>query len=104
MVGTALEHFRFVSHAPCPPGGPAPHLYYENGHARGVFVGTVGERSGTFRFVKNARNIPLDAGGYIWIGRMAILSGTGELAGLHGVLEIDTSDQYSGQIHFDPHP
>jgi hypothetical protein len=102
LVGTAVEHFRIVAHAPCPPDGPAPHKYYETIHVRGTFVGEVAGREGTFEFIKTARNIPLDSGGWVWISRMVILSGTGELANLHGRLEIDTDDNYTGQIHFDP--
>jgi hypothetical protein len=101
LVGTSLEHFWIKAHAPCPPGGPAPHLYYETIHVRGTFEGEVDGRAGTFTFTENARNIPTGPGEYIWAGKMVILSGTGELANLHGVMDLSNED-YTGRIHFDP--
>jgi hypothetical protein len=101
LDGTSYEHFWIKSHAPCPPEEPAPHKYYETIHVRGTFEGTVDGKRGTFTFVENARNIPTGPGEWIWIGKMVILSGTGELANLHGKIEL-SNDDYTGRIHFDP--
>jgi hypothetical protein len=101
LDGISHEHFWIKSHAPCPPDGPVAHKYYETIHVRGTFDGKVDGRSGTFTFTENARNIPTGLGDYVWIGKMAILSGTGELANLHGIVDL-SNDVYTGRIHFDP--
>ena len=105
LDGTSLEHFWIKSHAPCPPDGPVPHLYDETIHVQGTFEGTVDGKEGTFTFVENARNIATGPGpeDYLWIGKMVILSGTGDLANLHGIIDL-SNDEYTGRIHFDPQP
>jgi hypothetical protein len=103
LVGTSTHHFWIVSHGPCEENGPVPYKYHETIHTRGTFSGSVSGMFGTFDFVETAQNWPTDSGGHLYTSHMVILSGTGDLANLHGMLDVSGSD-YSGQIHFDPQP
>jgi hypothetical protein len=104
MQGFASFHFRIVSHGACPAG---PFQYSENLKARGTFVGSVGDKAGSLdlKFVSTAWSA--DLGESALVGKIFILSGTEELANLHGVLDVsyimgDDYDSYTGQFHFDP--
>ena len=107
LEGTSSTHFRIVSHGPCGPNGPVPYKYHETLKARGTFTGDVGGKSGTFDFTETAEVWPADPGEVALTGRIVILSGTGELANLHGLLDVswvkgEHYSTYSGRIHFDP--
>ena len=77
------------------------------GLGAGTCLCTVEGKSGTVDYVFSSRG-PFD--GQFFEGRMVISGGTGDLSGLHGVLELDgTVDQnglatvtYEGQIHDHP--
>lgn len=74
------------------------------GLGAGTCVCTVEGKSGTVDYVFSSRG-PFD--GQSFLGRMVISGGTGDLSGLHGVLDLDgTVDQnglatvnYEGQFH-----
>lgn len=105
LVGTATAHFRALSHGPCETAYPFANP--ENLYAQGTFTGLVAGKSGTFDFVYEGRAWPAEPGETALDVRIVILSGTEELAGLHGMLGVsyvmgDPFDSYSGQIHFDP--
>ena len=96
-------------HGPCtadvPPGQG---LYDANLKARGTFTGEVLGAYGTFDFTYEGKEWPYEQPGDLGLAaRIVILSGTGDLANLHGVLDVtyvvgDAFDSYSGRIHFDP--
>jgi hypothetical protein len=86
--------------------GPFKMTIHSNGFITGsgktVFTGTVYGRSGTcvIMWVGNTKN----EGGY-WDLRWKIISGTGELATLHGQGKcwgLGLSVEMTGKIHFDP--
>ena len=110
LVGDAVFHYRIVSHGPCSADmPPAPFAHDENLKAVGTFTGQVKDRSGSFDFNYEGRAWPAEPGELALTARIVVLSGTGDLAGLHGVLDVsyimgESVDRYSGQIHFDPHP
>ena len=104
LNGSAPFHFRVVSHGPCPA---APFQYDENLKAQGTFEGTVAGKEGTFDLTYVGRAWPADPDELALTAQIVVLSGTGELENLHGVLDVsylagDLFDSYSGQIHFDP--
>ena len=104
MVGIAPFHFRAVTHGPCPAG---PFQYSENLKARGTFYGSVEDKEGSLNLVFVANTWPVEPGELALTGKIIILSGTGELENLHGLLDVsyimgDEYDSYSGQFHFDP--
>jgi hypothetical protein len=103
LDGTAPVHLRVVSHGPCGPDGPLPYAYHEAVHVWGTFSGSVFGASGSFEFVETAKNWPEGSHKAGYTSQVAILSGAGGLAGLHGTLNV-VDDQYSGQVHFDPQP
>jgi hypothetical protein len=90
--GTAPNVFSAVIN----PSGLNVQIYY-------TFTGTVNGKSGTLtiKFQGNGEGIGLPIQ-----GKMVILSGTGDLANLHGVLDIagvaGAYLHYTGMIHFDP--
>jgi hypothetical protein len=92
FVGSASNVFSLVLN----PSGLVVQLYF-------TFTGTVAGRSGTciIKFQGNGDGIGLPIKGS-WV----ILSGTGDLANLHGVLSVEGIGgvilNYTGQIHFDP--
>jgi hypothetical protein len=105
LNGTAKQSFKVIARGPCE--GSYPGKYEDRGHGEGTFVGYVGDRYGTFRYILNFQHHPTDPPtiGGISEGRLTILSGTGELANLHGVLDTYMPpNQYIGRIHFDPEP
>jgi hypothetical protein len=106
LVGTSLAHWRIVSHGPCEENGPVPYKHHETISVKGTFTGMVAGVSGTFDFTEAAENWPTGTGAPGITSRLVILSGTGGLANLHGVLEFSDMPvgSYSGQIHFDPTP
>jgi hypothetical protein len=74
-----------------------------NGHQVGTFTGTVNGVPGTVTYIFNGGNDPTGA----YKATDTIVSATGDLAGLHGVLnEVGTigpngpAGTYSGQIQF----
>jgi hypothetical protein len=103
LEGTSVAHFKIVSHGPCGPNGPIPYKYHETLHARGTFEGYVLGTFGTFDFIETPKNWPADSDKAGFTSHLVILSGTGDLASLHGMLDIVGLD-YSGKIHFDPQP
>ena len=107
LEGIAGFHFNIVVHGvTCAASGP------NQGHigtlqARGTFEGSVDGKEGTLELLFTMQEYSGDPGDLGLSGTVVILSGTGELANLHGVLEVtnfigDTFDTYSGGIHFDP--
>ena len=104
LEGTSVSHWRIVSHGPCEENGPVPYKYHETISVKGTFAGVVAGRSGTFGFTGTAENWPTGTGEPNITIRLVVLSGTGDLANLHGVLDVDASDDYLGKIHFDPQP
>jgi hypothetical protein len=101
LVGTSASHFRIVSHGPCPETGPVPYKYHETLHVRGTFTGEVLGVPGTFEFIETPKNWPDGSKKAGYTSHMVILSGTGGLANLHGMLDVAGGD-YSGRVHFDP--
>jgi hypothetical protein len=106
LIGEATLHFTVVSHGLCPAG---PFDYNENLKAQGTFFGTVNDKEGTFDLKFVGKGWPAEPGELALTAKIVVLSGTGELANLHGVLDVsyimgDATDSYSGQIHFDPQP
>jgi hypothetical protein len=104
MQGIAPFHFRVVSHGACPV---EPFQYSENLKARGTFDGKVWDKEGSLDLEFVSKAWPADPGELALVGKIFILSGTGELANLHGLLDVsyimgNTYDSYSGQFHFDP--
>ena len=104
MDGEAPFHWRVVSHGSCPAG---PFQYSENLKARGTFDGSVGDKEGSLYLEFVATAWPAEPGELALVGKIIILSGTGELANLHGLLDVsyimgNNYDSYSGQFHFDP--
>jgi hypothetical protein len=102
LVGTSASHFWIVSHGPCGPSGPIPYKYHETLHVRGTFTGEILGVSGSFDFVETPKVWPADSH-KTSNSHLVVLSGAGDLAGLHGMLDIARGD-YSGRMHFDPQP
>jgi hypothetical protein len=94
---------RIIHHTPCPPGGQGTNR--ENWLAHAVCTGTVAGRQGTFELHWTAQTDP--NGDPTTAGEM-VLSGTGDLSNLHGVLEFSANANqpgtYQGFVHFDPAP
>jgi hypothetical protein len=101
LVGTSASHFRIVSHGPCEATGPVPYKYHETLHVRGTFTGEVLGVSGTFDFIETPKNWPEDSDKAGYTSHLVILSGTGDLRSLHGMLDVAGGD-YEGRLHFDP--
>lgn len=101
LVGTSIGHFKIVSHGPCGDNGPVPYAYHETLHVRGTFTGKVLGIGGSFDFIETPKNWPADSHKAGYTSHIVILSGYGELANLHGMLDVSRGD-YSGQIHMDP--
>lgn len=104
MQGSVPFHFRVVSHGACPA---APFQYAENLKAQGTFTGSVGDKEGSLELKFVAKAWPAEPGDLALTGKIIILSGTGELAHLHGLLDVsyimgNDFDSYAGQLHFDP--
>jgi hypothetical protein len=102
IEGSCETHNRITVHGPCPAG---PGLYRENWLNHAVCTGAVAGREGAFEFHWVAQvdpNSDPDTTGRI------VLSGTGDLANLHGVLHLrgsaGTAGTYEGFVHFDPQP
>jgi hypothetical protein len=107
LEGTAQENIRITVKGPC--AGAFPGRSEDRGHGEGTFVGCVGERCGTLRYILKFQHHPTDpiTIGGTGTGKYTILNGTGELANLRGVLETSwppAPTQYTGRIHFDPQP
>lgn len=105
LIGTAVAHFRVVSHGPCENN--MPFSYDESLKAKGTFTGEVLGQAGTFDFIYEGKGWPAAPGEEALDVRIVILSGTGGLEGLHGMLDVtyvmgDAFDSYEGQVHFDP--
>jgi hypothetical protein len=98
LEGSGPAALEVRSFGPC---GYPPFTFAEHGDIYGTFNGTVAGRSGTFDYHYTFK---LDKGER-WLGRITILSGTGELASLHGKLDIvstdtATQDPYTGWVSF----
>jgi hypothetical protein len=109
LDGTAPAHLRIVSHGPCGPNGPIKFAYYETIKIQGTFTGDVLDTGGTFDFSETGKVRPVDPGEVLWSSRMVVLSGSGGLANLHGLVDVtlvkgQPPATYSGQVHFDPQP
>ena len=72
-----------------------------NVNAKGSFDGTLGGKQGAFDVSAVFRH-----DNYVATGQMTIQHATGELAGLHGHIDIDgfvgVGGQYHGEVHFAP--
>jgi hypothetical protein len=101
LDGISIGHFKVVSHGPCGPKGPVPYKYHETIHVRGTFRGKVLGIPGSFDFSETPKNWPEDSDKAGYTSHLVILSGAGDLANLHGMLDVVGSD-YTGRIHFDP--
>jgi hypothetical protein len=111
IEGISYTHLEIVSHGPC---GYPKGSFREGLRMPGSFEGCVMGRCGTFEYLElvtftPAPGGPEDAPNYDLQGRIIIQHGTGDLAGLHGVLteeggRRDGLEQasYEGEIHFDP--
>jgi hypothetical protein len=117
IEGISYAHLDITSHGPCFGEGGVPYpkgSFREGLKVRGSFEGCVGERCGTFEYRELMTFTPVpggpeDAPNYDLVGRIIIQHGTGELAGLHGVLMEEGGCRdgvedggYEGEIHFDP--
>jgi hypothetical protein len=107
VEGTSTGRYRIVLHGPCGPNGPEPYKYHETLHGKGTFTGTVNGNAGSFDFNYVGENWPADPGELALTSRYFVLSGTGELANLHGRLDGwwikgEPFSSYSGRVHFDP--
>ena len=109
-----------MAHGPCALA--LPNEYRENHSGIGTFEGAlclggawddmkencVGGTlySGSFDFISRGHVKPAPLPEETFRGRLVILQGYGELAGLHGVLDLHGRAgpviEYSGQIHIDP--
>lgn len=110
LVGTATFDYSIMVHGPCTPDEPppGPGVYESNLKARGTFTGEVLGEFGTFDFTYAGKEWPFEVPGDLGVAaRIVILSGTGDLENLHGVLDVtyfvgDAYDGYAGRVHFDP--
>jgi hypothetical protein len=96
LEGTGTENLTVLSQGPCE--GIYPGKYDDRFWFKGTFEGTVDGREGTCRYVGHAET---------WAGdppvmdiRMKLISCTGELQGMNGVLYMGWEDPYWGRIHF----
>ncbi len=104
MAGRADLHWSIVSHGSC---SAAPGSTPANLVAKATFLGTVDGKEGSLELLWISKEWPAAPGEMSFYGTIVILSGTRELANLHGVItgsliQGDPSDTYSGVIHFDP--
>jgi len=104
FVGTSTEEYKVVLHGVTGVFG-TPDFRFEKANYKGTvtFTGEVQGRSGTVEilFVGQAEERLAN-----WTGTWRIMSGTGELASLHGTgvfwNNAPRDIHYEGQIHFDP--
>ena len=97
IVGTVTAQVRIVRRGACDQTGAV-----EIFHTEGAFEGTVAGASGTFEFQGEGQ---ADTQSNLQ-GQFVILTGTDELANLHGQLDVTgnlvtSTGTYSGDIHFD---
>jgi hypothetical protein len=109
LDGTATVHVRVVSFGPCGPNGPIKYAYHETVKIQGTFTGSVFGIPGSFDFTETGKVWPVDPGEVLWSSRIVILSSAGDLANLHGLVDVtlvkgQPPATYSGQVHFDPQP
>jgi hypothetical protein len=118
IEGLSRAHLDILSHGPCyredgtryPKGS-----FREDFKITGSFEGCVMDRCGTFEYLEVVTFTPVPGGqvpewpDYDLEGRIILQRGTGELAGLHGVLTEEGGSRdgveeggYEGQIHFNP--
>ncbi len=102
LDGSAETQWSILTHGPCPA---SPNQYKEDLMATGTFTGKVDGKSGTLKLLIVMKGWPAAPGELANIGKIIILSGTGGLEGLQGVLDVtyymgDPSDAYSGKLHF----
>lgn len=103
LVGSGPIAYRIIISRPCSPPTP-PFSSPEVAVGRGSFTGTVNGKSGTFEYIANFRT---DGRGHAW-GGIVIKHGTGELAGIHGVLRFNDdfvclecpTSTYAGWVSF----
>jgi len=108
IKGTCAIHERQVAHGPCE--GSFPGSYRETLHLEAECTEMVfEEKSGDFRLRGNGEIVPVDPPEFFvmhWRENCVILSGTGDLANLHGSLTLeshpDEEGAYSGELHFEP--
>jgi hypothetical protein len=99
IEGTGPASLEVRSFGPC---GQPPYSSAEHGDIYGSFTGIVAGRSGSFDYHYTFKLDKEDR----WLGRIDILSGSGELASLSGKLDIvsidtATQDPYTGWVAFD---
>jgi hypothetical protein len=99
FVGTSTEEYVAVLH------GSSGGFVFEKGFYKGIatFTGTVAGREGTLKILFRGKSPgAIDD----WTGTWRIISGTGELANLHGKGDFWNNAladiHYEGRIHFDP--
>ena len=101
LEGFAETHWWVLFHGPCPAYA---NQYKETLNARGTFTGTVDGKEGTLDLLITMRGWPAAPGELANVGKVTILSGTGELDGSHGVLDVTyymgNPDTYTGNLHF----
>jgi hypothetical protein len=88
IVGMSTNHFTILSHGPCEENGPVPYKYRENLRAWGTFTGEVAGVSGSFDFLEIGKVEPVDLGQVAYTGRVHVRSGTDQLEGLKGQLDV----------------
>jgi hypothetical protein len=103
IEATCETEMRIIEHAPCSASGPGKHRENWLGHS--VCAGTVDGREGAFEIHWTAQVDP-DADPNT--KGTEILSGSGDMADLHGTLKLSgyagTAGIYEGFVHFDPAP
>lgn len=100
LEGTAYLHFWALIHGSC----DAPFFTYkENYKATGTFVGTVLGEEGTLDLFYQGRGWPAEVGEQAVSSKIIIRSGTGDLEGAKGVLDVSyllgsSYDTYEGHV------
>jgi hypothetical protein len=105
LSGTATFTTQIIGLRPCDGSVPLGSVV-ERGHYTGTFTGTVNGRQGTFEMSGNFQS----TGDFTAKNEIVISHGTGELAGIHGVLfeegpfceTCSAPLSYTGQIQFSP--
>jgi hypothetical protein len=103
LVGTSVQRVQIPSRCPCEAIGLVPLRRPETYHVRGTFAGDVLGLSGTFDYIQTPQNGHEGSDRSGFASQLTILSGSGDLAGLQGVLDVVDGD-YLGWVSFEPQP